>query len=95
MKNITEQTVRVDEAKVRLMAYQLWEEAGHPIGHDLDFWFKAEAQMRAIAKTAPPAPAPKILLPDSKPAAAQKAAPPQPAPHRSNSSKPAPKILRF
>jgi len=31
---------------VRLLAYQLWENAGCPEGRHDDFWFEAEAQIR-------------------------------------------------
>jgi hypothetical protein len=31
---------------VRLLAYQLWENAGYPEGRHDDFWFAAEAQIR-------------------------------------------------
>ena len=31
-----------DEERVRLIAYHLWEEEGHPDGRALDHWVKAE-----------------------------------------------------
>ena len=31
------------ENEVKLIAYQIWEQDGHPGGHDLEHWFKAEA----------------------------------------------------
>jgi hypothetical protein len=31
------------EQEVQLIAYQIWEEQGHPHGHDLEHWLKAEA----------------------------------------------------
>ncbi len=31
------------EDRVRLIAYHIWEEEGHPQGHDLDHWLRAEA----------------------------------------------------
>jgi hypothetical protein len=31
------------EQEVQLMAYHIWEEQGHPHGHDLEHWLKAEA----------------------------------------------------
>ena len=31
--------------KVRARAYELWEQAGHPIDRDLEFWLEAERQM--------------------------------------------------
>jgi Protein of unknown function (DUF2934) len=29
--------------EVRQIAYKIWEEEGHPHGHDQDHWLKAEA----------------------------------------------------
>jgi Protein of unknown function (DUF2934) len=31
------------EQEVQLIAYQIWEEQGHPHGHDVEHWLKAEA----------------------------------------------------
>lgn len=31
------------EQEVQLIAYHIWEEQGHPHGHDLEHWLKAEA----------------------------------------------------
>ena len=31
------------ENEVSLIAYQIWEQDGHPGGHALEHWFKAEA----------------------------------------------------
>jgi hypothetical protein len=31
------------EQEVQLIAYHMWEEEGHPHGHDLEHWLKAEA----------------------------------------------------
>jgi hypothetical protein len=31
--------------KVRARAYQLWEQAGHPSGQDVEFWLEAERQI--------------------------------------------------
>jgi len=31
------------EQEVQLIAYQIWEELGHPHGHDVEHWLKAEA----------------------------------------------------
>ena len=35
-----------DDDEVRLIAYGIWEEEGHPNGRDLEHWFKAEAISR-------------------------------------------------
>jgi hypothetical protein len=42
-----------DESNVSRVAYQLWEDAGRPVGRDLEFWLAAEAKVRAA--TAQPA----------------------------------------
>ena len=34
------------EQRIREMAYQLWEEAGHPEGQQEHFWFLAEARIQ-------------------------------------------------
>jgi hypothetical protein len=31
------------DEEIRLIAYRIWEEEGHPQGLDLEHWFKAEA----------------------------------------------------
>ena len=31
------------EQEVQLIAYHIWEEQGHPHGHDVEHWLKAEA----------------------------------------------------
>ncbi|MGX1320083.1 hypothetical protein AB7M17_003536 [Bradyrhizobium sp. USDA 377] len=33
--------------EVRTRAYELWEQAGRPADHDLDFWLEAERQIEA------------------------------------------------
>lgn len=35
------------EQRIRETAYRLWEEAGSPEGREQDFWFQAEAAIRA------------------------------------------------
>jgi hypothetical protein len=47
-KNI-EKTVKNDEASVSRLAYQLWENAGRPLGQDLEFWLAAEAKLQSVA----------------------------------------------
>ncbi len=59
-KNI-ETAVTADESSVSRVAYQLWENAGRPVGRDLEFWLAAEAQVRATthpAATLSPEPSP-------------------------------------
>lgn len=31
------------EQTIREMAYRMWEQAGRPVGRDLEFWLQAEA----------------------------------------------------
>ena len=31
------------EQTIRETAYRMWEQAGRPVGHDLEFWLQAEA----------------------------------------------------
>ena len=52
MNNTTQQSVRVNESEIRVVAYNMWETAGHPAGRDLQFWLDAEAQLRSAAKAA-------------------------------------------
>ncbi len=40
------------EEEIRRIAYQLWMEAGQPLGRDLDFWLKAEAMWEERARRA-------------------------------------------
>ena len=42
----------VSEDAVAILAHQLWEKRGCPIGSDQDDWFQAEKQLKA--RTAPP-----------------------------------------
>jgi hypothetical protein len=32
-------------SQVRARAYELWEEAGRPLGRDVEFWLEAERQL--------------------------------------------------
>jgi len=94
MQNKIEQSVRVEESEIGAVAYQLWEQAGHPAGRDLQFWLDAESHLRAVAKAAsarPVAPVSPVALYNS---AVPKAASLQPAPSRSNSPKAQQKFRR-
>ena len=51
MKNTIEQSVKVKESDIGVVAYHLWEKAGHPTGRDLQFWLDAERQLRTTTKT--------------------------------------------
>ena len=35
------------ESRIRELAYQLWEVAGRPEGHDREFWEQAETQINS------------------------------------------------
>lgn len=61
-----ENAVTANEENVSRLAYQLWEQAGRPVGRDLEFWLAAEAKLRNTPRpsvistpvlTAPTAPA--------------------------------------
>ena len=43
------------EQEVQLMAYHIWEEEGHPHGHDMEHWLKAEAAWQEKQAHAAPA----------------------------------------
>jgi hypothetical protein len=49
-KNTTEHSVEVNESEISVVAYQKWEQAGHPSDRNLQFWLDAEAQVRAAGK---------------------------------------------
>ena len=53
MKNIIVNSAKINESEIGMLAYQMWEKAGSPHGQDWQFWFEAEAKLRAIAKAAP------------------------------------------
>ena len=56
------------EQEVQLIAYHMWEEEGHPHGHDLEHWLKAEAAWQE--KHAHTAPAVQHVAVAQKPASA-------------------------
>src|SRR5882762_3957341 len=53
MKNIISTSAKINESEIGMVAYQMWEKAGSPQGQDWQFWFEAEAKLRAVAKAAP------------------------------------------
>jgi hypothetical protein len=65
--NTTHNPIKVSDAEIGMLAYQMWEEAGHPQGQDQKFWFEAETQLRAIANAVPAMPAAKPSPVDLKP----------------------------
>lgn len=36
----------VEVERIRERAYELWEQDGRPEGQDLDYWYRAEAELR-------------------------------------------------
>jgi DUF2934 family protein len=53
MNNTIQNSVKVNESAISLVAYQMWQTAGNPAGHDLQFWLDAEKQLHAVARVAP------------------------------------------
>src|SRR5215468_10303727 len=51
--------------RIRERAYQLWEQAGRPSGRDLEFWARAEAELRVAVPRAPAAPAQPVVAPQA------------------------------
>jgi hypothetical protein len=41
------------EQEVQLIAYHIWEEQGHPHGHDVEHWLKAESVWQEQGHAAP------------------------------------------
>lgn len=63
-------TLDIDSA-IRSRAYEFWQAEGEQPGRDLDYWLRAEAELRAVSA---PAPARKpARSPARKPAARAKA----------------------
>ena len=54
-----------DEASVSRLAYQLWEDAGRPVGRDLEFWLAAESQLRAPTASRSSAPVAEVVIKES------------------------------
>jgi hypothetical protein len=75
-----------NQSEIEVLAYHLWERAGHPTNSDLQFWFNAEAQFRTAAH--------KLPL-DSKNDTSIKTASVQPELGRANSAKPQQNVPRF
>jgi hypothetical protein len=72
MNKTIESSVAVSEANIGRLAYQLWENAGRPVGRDLEFWLTAEAKVRASVN-ATVASGKEVLSPVSRKETAQKA----------------------
>jgi hypothetical protein len=84
-----------NQSEIEVLAYDLWERAGHPTNSDLQFWFNAEAQLRTAAKTASGRPAAHKLPLDSKTDTSIKAASVQPGLGRANPAQPEESVPRF
>jgi hypothetical protein len=41
---------KVSRDEVAQRAWQLWQAAGQPVGHDLEYWLQAEAEVLAGSK---------------------------------------------
>ena len=74
MTNTIEHSKALNGSEVRVAAYQMWEQAGHPAGRDLQFWLDAEAQVGTTAKVGPVKPAAHLSPAKSKNSTANKAA---------------------
>lgn len=61
------------QEQIRERAYFLWEAEGHPVGREMDFWLRAEAEVLT------PAPRPKAK---TRAAATRKAPPKKAAPRK-------------
>jgi hypothetical protein len=66
MKSGIEDSKVVSQSEIAVVAYQMWEMAGHPRSRDLQFWLEAEEQLRAAAKTVTTAPSAHLSGVDSK-----------------------------
>ena len=95
MTKTIEHSKKVNESEIAVVAYSLWEKAGHPANQDLQFWLDAEAQLRAAVKAVPVTPAAHLSPVDSKNNSADKAASVQLGLRQANSSKPQQNVRRF
>ncbi|NGP18478.1 MULTISPECIES: DUF2934 domain-containing protein [Devosia] len=59
--------MRVDEAKIRDRAYQLWDQAGQPDGRDQEFWHDAERELAEEEEVDISSEAAKLDLPPTVP----------------------------
>lgn len=66
MKNGIEHSKAVSQSEIAVVAYHMWEMAGHPASRDLQFWLEAEAQLRQAAKAVATPPAAHLSAVDSK-----------------------------
>jgi hypothetical protein len=66
MTNTIQRSKTVNKSEIAVIAYHLWEKAGHPASRDLQFWLDAEAQLCAAANTVTGPPAAHLPPVDSK-----------------------------
>jgi hypothetical protein len=95
MTNTFEPSNTVNKSEIAVVAYQMWEKAGHPESRDLQFWLDAEAQLRAAAKSVPVPPAAYPSPVDSKNHNTSKPASVQPGLRQANSSRPYQNVPKF
>lgn len=95
MKNTIEDSIRVQESEIREAAYQMWEKAGRPAGRDLEFWLKAEAQLRTATEVASTKAVTPLSPVASKNNGVPKAAQVRLEPRRRNAAKVQQKVRRF
>ena len=43
---------KLDDARIRNRAHEIWEENGRPVGRDLEFWLNAEREFREAEELA-------------------------------------------
>jgi hypothetical protein len=94
MNNKIESSVTVNESKIGVVAYHLWERAGRPAGQDMQFWLDAEAQLRATAKPAPTAILARTSPAESVAATTQKSPPVQYVSRQTEPAKPQQKFRK-
>jgi hypothetical protein len=95
MKNGIEHSKAVSRNEIAVVAYHLWEMAGHPPSRDLQFWLDAEGQLLAAAKTATTLPVAPLSAVDSKNNMAHKPANVPLGPSPADSSKSRQNVPRF
>ena len=47
MENLNRKQMPPSREEIALLAYQIWEQRGHPQGQDVEFWLEAERQVLA------------------------------------------------
>ena len=52
----------IAEHEIRTRSYLLWETAGRPEGHDMEFWFLAKAQLDVESRAPSPWRRPKMFV---------------------------------